>query len=235
MNKSLFPFCECGCGGRVTKKGNRFIHGHNKSMLGKNHSLKTKELLSIITAKQFSTQEDRDKQSIRLKKYYRNPDNKNKNRDSQLKPKDPLPDSWEIDKDSKMVTNKNSSLYFGVVIAEQVLIKTFKDVKRMPNGNHGYDFICNKDKKIDSKSSASGHKGFWQFQIKQNEIADYFICLAFENRDDLTPIHLWLIPGKDINHLTSAVIHKSTISKWKQYEQPLDRILACCNKMKGEQ
>lgn len=28
--EELLPFCECGeCGRRVTKKGNRFIHGHN--------------------------------------------------------------------------------------------------------------------------------------------------------------------------------------------------------------
>lgn len=29
--EELLPFCECGkCGLRVTKKGNRFIHGHNR-------------------------------------------------------------------------------------------------------------------------------------------------------------------------------------------------------------
>lgn len=29
MNGELLPFCECGCGERITKKGNRFIWGHN--------------------------------------------------------------------------------------------------------------------------------------------------------------------------------------------------------------
>lgn len=29
--KELLPFCECGkCGLRVTKKGNKYIHGHNR-------------------------------------------------------------------------------------------------------------------------------------------------------------------------------------------------------------
>ena len=28
IEKELLPFCECGCGGRVTKKGNRFIQHH---------------------------------------------------------------------------------------------------------------------------------------------------------------------------------------------------------------
>jgi len=27
------PFCECGCGEPVTRKGNRFINGHNKGNL----------------------------------------------------------------------------------------------------------------------------------------------------------------------------------------------------------
>jgi hypothetical protein len=29
MTKELLPFCECGCGRRVSKIGNRFINGHN--------------------------------------------------------------------------------------------------------------------------------------------------------------------------------------------------------------
>ena len=33
------PFCECGCGGHVAKRGNRFIWGHN--WRGKKHDLKS--------------------------------------------------------------------------------------------------------------------------------------------------------------------------------------------------
>ena len=29
MSDDLLPFCECGCGERVSKPGNRFIHGHH--------------------------------------------------------------------------------------------------------------------------------------------------------------------------------------------------------------
>jgi NTP pyrophosphatase (non-canonical NTP hydrolase) len=29
------PFCECGCGERVSKVGNKFVNGHNSSMKGK--------------------------------------------------------------------------------------------------------------------------------------------------------------------------------------------------------
>ena len=40
---SELPLCECGCGGRVSKVGNRFINGHNKGFLGKTHSQESKE------------------------------------------------------------------------------------------------------------------------------------------------------------------------------------------------
>jgi hypothetical protein len=40
---SELPLCECGCGERVSKVGNRFISGHNKGFLGKTHSQESKE------------------------------------------------------------------------------------------------------------------------------------------------------------------------------------------------
>ncbi len=105
----------------------------------------------------------------------------------------------------------------------------------MPPNNHGFDFYCGKVHKVDVKSSANGDKNdSWSFGIRKNAIADYFLCIAFDNRDDLNPEHLWLIPGNDVNHLVHLGISKSTISKWSQYEQPLDKVLACCNKMKGD-
>ena len=35
--KEDLPFCKCGCGERVSKKGNKFIHGHNCGNQGKKH------------------------------------------------------------------------------------------------------------------------------------------------------------------------------------------------------
>jgi hypothetical protein len=47
-------FCECGCGERVTKLNNRFIHGHNSKgknnpMYGKIHSKEKKLIISVTT------------------------------------------------------------------------------------------------------------------------------------------------------------------------------------------
>ncbi len=145
------------------------------------------------------------------------------------KEKAPLPLGQTI----SIPDNKNCASYLGC-IAEELLAKTFKDIKRMPFGNKGFDIICNQDYKIDIKSSALGYKGYWVFTINKNTIADYFLCVAFESRKDLTPVHVWLILSKDINHKISTQISKTTLHKWSKYEQPLDRVLACCNEMKEE-
>ena len=137
-----------------------------------------------------------------------------------------------------MDKNKEHSLFLGVHIAEQVLSKVFKNVKQMPYGNKGFDFFCNKGKKIDVKASVlhtNGESlGHWLFIIKQNIIADYFLCLAFDNREDLNPLHIWLIPADKLNHLTGTTISKSTINKWDEYKLDINKVISCCNIMKSD-
>jgi hypothetical protein len=45
MDNDNKRFCECGCG-KIIKKDKKFVHGHNKSMLGKKHSEETKLKIS---------------------------------------------------------------------------------------------------------------------------------------------------------------------------------------------
>ena len=97
--------------------------------------------------------------------------------------------------------NKECSQFLGIHIAEQVLSHVFKDVEQMPMNNPGYDFICNHGKKIDIKSSCLRKKGNWLFNIKRNTTANYFLCLAFDDRGNMTPLHAWLIPGSKLNQL----------------------------------
>lgn len=139
-----------------------------------------------------------------------------------------------------MNENKSCTLFLGVHVAEQVLSKVFKDVKQMPPQNPGFDFKCSKGMKVDVKSSVLhadknriNSQGSWRFHIKKNIIADYFLCLAFDNRNDLNPQHIWLIPGEKINHLTSAGIRSSTLSKWKEYELDINKVVDCCDSMKN--
>ena len=131
-------------------------------------------------------------------------------------------------------TNKECGVWLGDK-AEIILMSMFDHVERMPNGNPGYDFTCGKGYRIDAKSGClrKHNPNTWRFGINRNKIADYFLCLALDNRQDLNPLHVWLIPGKDINHLSGATISKSTLSKWSEYEQPLNTVLSCCNTMKN--
>lgn len=132
--------------------------------------------------------------------------------------------------------NKHCSAFLGIHIAEQVLSKVFKDVKKMPYGYRGYDFICIKDKKIDVKSACTkAHDRWsdnWHFNISRNQIADYFLCLAFDNREHLNPLYIWLIPGCIINHRISATISKSTLSKWDEFKLDIGKVVQCCDSMK---
>lgn len=134
--------------------------------------------------------------------------------------------------------NSDCSSYLGIYITERVLSKIFKNVERMPTNNPGYDFICNRGYKVDVKSATrmKNSPNTWRFNIKKNTIADYFLCLAFDNRDDLEPEHLWLIPGSILNNKVSTSISESTLINWNQYElnNKLNNVIRCCNILKEE-
>jgi hypothetical protein len=73
----------------------------------------------------------------------------------------------------------------------------------------------------------------WQFIIKKNPIAEYFLCLAFDNRDDLNPEHVWLIPASDVNDRVSISISETTLAKWDQYKLDVGKVSVCCAAIKG--
>lgn len=242
---SELPLCECG--ERVTKPGNRFRSGHNKGNLGKSKPKPEPQLCKcgcgeyalsgnrFISGHQNKNKSFSDPHKLALSESHigipLSDFHKLAIAKANLKDKKPLASGLKIKIDG-MIKNKECSNYLGIVIAEQMLSKIFKNIQIMPYSNHGFDIICNHNKKIDIKSSATGYKGYWSFAINKNQVADYFLCIAFDNRDDLNPVHLWLIPGNVINHLILAQISKSTLEKWSKYEQPLDKVIVCCDQMK---
>jgi hypothetical protein len=139
--------------------------------------------------------------------------------------------------------NKESSSYLGVYIAERVLARYFDYIERMPACNPGFDFICSKGFKIDVKCSCLIERTYfgkytytsWRFNIGRNTVADYFLLLGMDNRDSLTPLKIWLIPGDDINSLSGIGITNSIkgVSKWVKYERPIDRVMVCCDEIRG--
>ena len=205
MIEELLPLCECGkCGLRVTKPGNRFIKGHENQ--GENNPMYGVTQSPEILAKKGKT----------ISKIHSTE-------------KEPLVDGW---KSKVLTTNENCSVYFGN-IAEQIISKMYPGVQVMPAQNPGYDVIYNNNK-IDIKSAFTGDKnGNWVFYIKKNALADYFLCMAFTNREDRVLIRSWLIPKGIINSKNRITIRKSRLRKWSKYEQPLDEILKTLNIPKG--
>ena len=132
-----------------------------------------------------------------------------------------------------MSKNKECSCYLGVHVAERVLKHVFKDVETMPHGNVGFDFRCNQGKLIDVKAACARIRGNksprWEFMIRYNKIADYFLCLAFDNREDLNPVHIWLLHAEKFNHSSEAGISLSVIKKWDEYKLDIDKVVHCCN------
>lgn len=135
--------------------------------------------------------------------------------------------------------NKNCPQYLGSHVAERLLALYFGDVKRMPITFPGYDFLCPNGYKIDVKASTLQHhkrktSSTWSFHIGKNTIADYFMCLAFNNRDSLEPQHLWLIPGNIVNHLTAVEMYPTeySLNKWSKYEKDLTKVFECCKILK---
>lgn len=133
-----------------------------------------------------------------------------------------------------MEGNRECTSFLGVHVAEQVLSKLFKNVERTPYGTPGYDFRCGKGYKVDVKGGCLGNNtpNRWLFKINKNKIADYFLCLAFDNRYDLNPIHVWLIPCEILNDKVCTSISKYKTDRWSEYEQPLNKVLKCCDVMK---
>jgi len=131
--------------------------------------------------------------------------------------------------------NKDTTQYLGVYIAERVLSHYFKEITRMPYTNPGYDFICKRGFKIDAKSSClRKNRPAWSFVIGKNIVADYFLCLGFDDRVSLTPLRVWLIPGNAINYLKVLWIsaRAAGLSKWFIYEKPIASVIQCCSNIK---
>lgn len=135
-------------------------------------------------------------------------------------------------------TNPNCASYLGVYVAERVLSHIFDHVKRMPTNNPGFDFVCGRGYKIDVKSSTRQrcHPNTWLFNINRNATADYFLCIAFDDRNHLNPEHLWLLPAQLVGLKKGASISESTLCKWSPYElhDKFEKVVTCCGTIRGD-
>jgi len=136
-----------------------------------------------------------------------------------------------------MSESRDCASFLGCYIAEEVLSHYFNGIQKMPYGNEGYDFVCSKGFKIDVKSacltnSLTGQYPRWFFNIERNLTPDYFLILAFDDRENLNPLHIWLIPGNKINQLKSLSISPGKVDKFNQYENLLIKFLQSANNLR---
>lgn len=142
-----------------------------------------------------------------------------------------------------MSENRDSPSFLGIYVAERVLSNVFKNVVKMRYGNPGFDFVCGKGFKIDVKSACliprHGRRKddiyhAWSFTINKNQIADYFLCIAFDDRKNLNPAHVWLFPGHLINTKYNIQIASGPgwVARWSDYEHPIEQVIACCDHLK---
>jgi len=119
-----------------------------------------------------------------------------------------------------MVNRSYLGKYIGEDIFKIFLLTIFEYVKQQYSSNRGFDFICKnprqgfidkysqfkleigKEYRFDSKSVLikgcnNSDKWFgWQFNIRYNNIADYFILCGY--KDNFNPIHIWVFNKNDI-------------------------------------
>ena len=138
-----------------------------------------------------------------------------------------------------MYENKSSAQYIGIVINERLIKHLYPDAVMNNYGFPGYDFTCQKGKKVDAKASAihirqnvNSRVVNWQFAIRRNKIPDFFLCVAYNNIDNPTPLHIWMIPAEEINDQSGIKISATTIHKWNRWKIDIDKAQACCTAMK---
>lgn len=105
-----------------------------------------------------------------------------------------------------MEENKDCAHYLGTHIAERkygriILPEMFGCIEQeMPYGNPRYDFLVKGNIKVDVKSCLREMKGWigWEPHVRFNNVTDYFVILAFDDRENLNLIFIWSIGKNEI-------------------------------------
>lgn len=107
-----------------------------------------------------------------------------------------------------MLDNETCSYYVGIMgereIGRIILPRILGTItEEMPPNYPGFDFIVDNNIKVNVKSAClidigKNMKSRWCYNIDYNEIADYFLCVAFDNREHLYCMHVWLFKRDDI-------------------------------------
>lgn len=145
---------------------------------------------------------------------------------------------------SPIKENRRDTRFIGTYIAENGIAKIYEGSQRMAYYNRGYDILCPKGYKIDVKATVLNQYNMFNFGINKNNLADYFILVAFNNIIELIPMHMWIIKsdenidGRVINKLAKLIISNEPkyLDKYSKYEKldKLDMLKNLCEKFGAE-
>jgi hypothetical protein len=68
----------------------------------------------------------------------------------------------------------------------------------------------------------------------ENDKTDAFLCVAFDNINDLNPVRVYLIPEKEVCGKHSILITSNTENQWTKYEKPIGKVIEACDLMKSQ-
>lgn len=128
---------------------------------------------------------------------------------------------------SPMLESTNWSKFFGEHIVENYIMKIFEDPIKMPQNNKGFDWLSKKGEKIQCKARYPERCGVnirWNFAIRYNCTADWFILSGWDGIDSPKPLHVWIfhkkemIRGRKFWRRESLSISPKTLEEFKKYE-----------------
>lgn len=113
----------------------------------------------------------------------------------------------------------------------------------MPSNNPGFDWKCkNEDNKGRCLTYRLGKSPDCQFDIRYNNIADWFILSAWDNRDSLNPLHVWIFHKNDIirgrefwkRYSFTITITSERLKEFEEYEitDRLEKLKEIINRLK---
>jgi len=114
---------------------------------------------------------------------------------------------WNKGIHSPMSENEDCASYLGVYITERKIGRKLLPIilgdiqAEMSANNHWFEFIVVGGYKVQFKARTLRYKkGWtgWSFRIDYNSVADYFVLIAFSDRENLNIAHILLIKKGDI-------------------------------------
>jgi hypothetical protein len=59
------------------------------------------------------------------------------------------------------------------------------------------------------------------------------LCIAFNDRQSLTPEHVWLIPAHIVNSKVLLGIPESRLDAWNTYERSIEKVISLCEVLRS--